>query len=83
MSRCSFSRRNRVVSTPDSISSIRKLLDSTRPASLSLPSPMRMAMMGEPPRPTREAKEDSRVTMGPHTPTPARARSPMPWILPM
>ena len=44
---------------------------------------MRMAMMGEPPRPTREAKEDSRVTMGPHTPTPARARSPMPWILPM
>ena len=72
-----------MVSTPDSISSIRKLLDSTRPASLSLPSPMRMAMMGELPRPTREAKEDSRVTMGPHTPTPARARSPMPWILPM
>ena len=75
--------RNIAVSATDSTSSMRKQLDRTLPASFFLPSPMRMAMMGEPPRPTREAKEDSRVTMGPHTPTPARARSPMPWILPM
>ena len=30
---------------------------------------MRMAMMGSRPGPPGEAKEDSRVTMGPHTPT--------------
>ena len=32
---------------------------------------------------TREAKEASRVTIGPHTPTPARARSPITGILPI
>ena len=69
--------RNSPVSPTDNTSSIKKLLDSTRLASFRFPSPIRMARMGEPPSPTREAKELSSVTIGPHTPTPARARSPI------
>ena len=63
--------------------SIRKLLASIFFASFSLPSPILMLMSGEPPIPTSEANADIIVTMGPQTPTPARAFSPISAIFPM
>lgn len=47
------------------------------------PAPMRMLTRGEPPTPTRKATEPIMVTMGPHTPAPARARLPTSGMLPM
>ena len=44
---------------------------------------MRMLMRGEPPTPTQKATELSMVTMGPHTPAPARARLPTWAMFPM
>ena len=44
----------------------------------AFPSPMRIAIRMEPPRPTRVPKEESKVTMGPQIPAPARARLPSP-----
>ena len=47
------------------------------------PAPMLIAMSGPPPTPTSMAKEEISVTMGPHTPAPASAVSPMTGIFPM
>ena len=44
---------------------------------------MRMAIRGDPPSPTSVAKEVSSVTMGPQTPTPARATLPISGKFPM
>ena len=43
----------------------------------------RMLNSGEPPMPTRKAKEEIRVTAGPHTPAPARAKLPISGIFPI
>ena len=61
--------------------SSRKLLARMRRASSIFPAPMRMLMRGAPPMPMREAKAPIMVTMGPQTPTPARARSPTTGML--
>ena len=45
--------------------------------------PRRMLISGAPPTPIQLAKEVIKVTIGPQTPTPARARPPVPAILPM
>ena len=47
------------------------------------PSPRRMLTRGEPPTPTQKATDPSMVTMGPHTPAPARAKLPTSGMLPM
>ena len=44
---------------------------------------MLIAMIGAPPTPMRKAKEDIRVTIGPQTPAPASATSPITGIFPM
>ena len=44
---------------------------------------VRTLISGEPPTPTRKAAAPIMVTMGPHTPAPARASSPTPGMLPM
>ena len=44
---------------------------------------MRMLISGAPPTPISEAADPIIVTTGPHTPTPASARSPTPGIWPM
>ena len=44
---------------------------------------MRMLTRGAPPTPTKTATEPTIVTTGPHTPTPARAVSPISGMLPM
>ena len=46
-------------------------------------SPMRMAISGAPPMPIKKAKEEMRVTIGPHTPAPARAISPTSLMFPI
>ena len=61
--------------------SIKKLLERMRRASSVFPAPMRMLIRGAPPTPMREAKAPIMVTTGPHTPTPARAISPISGIL--
>ena len=78
ISRCSFENRKTTVRATDKTNSIRKPLFRILRASRTLPSPMRIAIRGEPPIPTRDPKEDSRVTIGAQTPTPASARLPTP-----
>ncbi len=84
-SRSMGSRKGRIppISRAENTRSIKKQLASTRFASFKLPSPMRMLTRGAPPTPTKTATEPTIVTTGPHTPTPARAVSPISGMLPM
>ena len=83
MSIRSLASRKSRVRLMERTTSMRKQLSRILLASRGRPSPIRMAIRGEPPSPTREAKEPSRVTIGPQTPTPARAVAPITGILPM
>ena len=71
------------VSASDSVQSMRKALARMARASSFFPSPRRMLMSGAPPTPMSEATELTIVMTGPQMPTPARASSPTPAMLPM
>ena len=77
-----LNRKTRV-STAENATNMAKLWAKIDSASFFCPAPIRMAMRMDPPRPTRVPKEVSRVTIGPHTPTPARAISPISSIFPI
>ena len=71
------------MSSTEKTMSIKKQLASTFLAAERSSSPMRMLTRGAPPTPTSTATEPTMVTTGPHTPTPARATSPISGMLPM
>ena len=79
----SFRRKNTAIITQDMAQSITKQLARILLAATGFPCPMRMLIRGAPPTPTQLAKEEIRVTMGPQTPAPARAASPISGIFPM
>ena len=60
-----------------------KQVESIFSASSSLFAPSLMLTRGPPPMPTNRARAEIMVTMGPQTPTPARAISPIPSIFPI
>ena len=74
---------NAAVMATESTVSMRKLFASTRLALLMSCPPMLMLISGAPPMPISEATEPIKVTTGPHTPRPAKARSPVLGIFPM
>ena len=78
-----FMSRDRAVMTTEITESSRKQLAKIWEAPFSSFSPRRMLISGAPPIPTREPKAVIRVTIGPQTPTPARAVSPISGIFPI
>ena len=79
----SRTKYNTAVMTTDSTVSMRKLLAMMLFALFRFCSPMLILISGAPPIPISDATEPIKVTTGPHTPRPARARSPISGILPM
>ena len=75
--------RKSTVSAAENATSRAKLWARMDSACFFLPAPMRIAIRMEPPMPISVPKEVSKVTIGPHTPTPARAVSPIPGMFPM
>ena len=45
--------------------------------------PIKIDALGAPPEPTRAAKAETTIMIGRQTPTPVRARLPLPGICPM
>ena len=83
MSSGCLNARNTPVSTTDSTPSMMVQLARICSAPFWLFSPMRMAIRGAPPSPTRKAKEEISVTTGPQTPAPASATPPISGMLPI
>ena len=63
--------------------SMAKLWARMDSACFFLPAPIRMDIKMEPPKPISVPKDVNSVTIGPHTPTPARAASPISLIFPI
>ena len=71
-----------MVNMTETISISVKLFPRIRRAPFSSPAPSRTENRTEPPIPNSVPKDDRSVTMGAHTPTPARASAPVTGIFP-